>query len=204
MKCYLGLSAGHGKISRIIQRVTRMSRKELDETPSHAWLLFTDFPGEPCDWVFEAHAHTGGWCQVPAEEIEAKYRIKKNRVWHALVSDQPYEVDELWSRCRTRLGIWHYNTHQLPGMIIVTRRLTSWGKSSDEVVCSEGVARAIVIKWDYTKLIPRISAYDFDRITPAMLMEYCPAKFGDGWPEDIADDDVATDSGILTVGFRDV
>ena len=178
----MGLSAGNGKVSRIIRRATRLPPRELDETPSHAWLLFTEFPDETRDWVFDARAHTGGWCQVPAEGVEARYRIKRNRVWHALVSDDPDVVNELWIRCRSKLGIWHYNTHQLPGMMIVTRRLTSWGKSSDEVVCSEGVARQIVIKWDYTKLIPKISLYDFDRISPAMLKEYCPAQMNNGWP----------------------
>jgi hypothetical protein len=180
MKCFVFWTAGKGRASRIIQRVTRIQRKSLAETPSHAGILFLDYIDNG-DVVYEAHIDTGGWRMSHLKSLKDSCEKRGKTVWHAEISDQIAMVTRVYARCWNQLGIWHYNKKQLP-LMMLTRRMNSMTHSPNQVVCSECPSRVLAPWWDIPDLCG-YGPYEHDKVNPAILMEHFPKPVHKGWPQ---------------------
>ena len=180
MKCFVFWTAGKSRVSRLIQKITRIPGRSLEETPSHAGMIFLDSPG---DVVFEAHSSTGGWCQRSLDNLTDECASRGRQAWTVLVADHEDVVTELYSRCRMHLGIWSYNHKQLP-MMAILQRMNGMTRSPGKVVCSEAVSRILVVKGYNFPAWAEKQPYAHDAISPALLMEHFPAPVLKGWPAD--------------------
>lgn len=171
----IGINAhrGDGPISTAIARATapflwQFSRKKMAEVPSHISVIFQLSDGRRV--IYEALEGEGFRGPIPMEKVE-KWAAEKEKRWvrtywipweYINKDSADYKLEFLHSR----LGLWEYNTIQLPRMWLRKRLNIPMRTTPNKVVCSEVGSKMLAPQIDIPMLCSKPS---HDYINPFQI-----------------------------------